>query len=178
MVTNVPRRFVDSSMSAPMYWLGRHDAELDPGLLDRLDVATGSGSRAGLSTTTMPRPCMQLDVVLDRRRRGDEVEVELALEPLLDDLHVEQAEEAAAEAEAERHRALRLEGEAGVVEVELLERLAQERVVLAAERVDAGEDEALGRLVAGQRLGRRARPAVVSVSPTWASRTFLRPVAT
>ena len=130
-------------------------------------MSPGSGSRAGLSTTTSPRPLRQPDVVLDRRRRGDEVEVELALEPLLDDLHVEQPEEAAAEAEAERDRALRLEGDRGVVEVQLLERVAQQRVVLAADRVDAGEDEALGRLVAGQRLGRRARPTVVSVSPTW-----------
>ena len=94
-------------------------------------------------------------MVLDRRRRRDEVEGELALEPLLDDLHVEQAEEAAAEPEAEGDGALRLVGERRVVEVELLERLAQERVVLAADRVDAGEDEALGLLVAGQRLGRR-----------------------
>ena len=107
MVTNVPRRFVDSSISGPMYWRRRDDAELDPRLRDRLDVV-GFGSRAGLSTTTMPRPCVSVDVVLDRRRRGDEVEVELALEPLLDDLHVEQAEEAAAEAEPERDRALRL----------------------------------------------------------------------
>ena len=95
-------------------------------------------------------------MVLDRRRRGDEVEVELALEPLLDDLHVEQAEEPAAEPEPERHRALRLVREARVVEVQLLERLAQQRVVLAADRVDAREHEALGRLVAGQRLARRA----------------------
>ena len=39
--------------------------------------------------------------------RGDDVEVELALQPLLHDLHVQQAEEAAAEAEAERDRATR-----------------------------------------------------------------------
>ena len=103
----------------------------------------------------MPAAEGQDDVVLDRRRRRDEVEVELALEALLDDLHVEQAEEAAAEPEAERDRALRLVGEARVVEVELLERLAEERVVLAADRVDAGEDEALGLLVARQR---RRRP--------------------
>ena len=44
------------------------------------------------------------------------VEVVLALEPLLDDLHVQQAEEAAAEAEAERLRGLGLEDERGVVE--------------------------------------------------------------
>ncbi len=38
----------------------------------------------------------------DAGRGGDEVEVELALQALLDDLHVQQAEEAAAEAEAQR----------------------------------------------------------------------------
>ena len=53
----------------------------------------------------------QGDAVAHGRRGRDEVEVVLALEPLLDDLHVEQAEEAAAEAEAERGRGLRLEGE-------------------------------------------------------------------
>jgi len=41
--------------------------------------------------------------------------------------------------------------------VELLERVAQQRVVGAVERVDAGEDERLGRLVAGQRLRRGVR---------------------
>src|SRR6185295_14265993 len=82
----------------------------------------------------------------------DEVARVLALEPLLDDLHVQQAEEAAAEPEAERHRAFGLEREARVVQMQLVERLAQQRIVLAAERVDAGEHEALGLLVPGERL--------------------------
>ena len=62
--------------------------------------------------------------------------------------------------------------------MQLLERVAEQRVVGAVEGVDAREHQRLGRLVAGQRLGgRRARPTV-SVSPTWQSRTLLRPVAT
>jgi hypothetical protein len=40
-----------------------------------------------------------VDLVDDARRRGDQVEVELALQPLLDDFQVEEAEEPAAEAE-------------------------------------------------------------------------------
>ena len=95
-------------------------------------------------------------MVLDRRRRRDQVERELALQPLLDDLHVQHPEEPAAKAEPERDRALRLEREARVVEVQLVERLAQQRVVLTAHRVDAREDEALGLLVAGEWLARRA----------------------
>ena len=115
-------------------------------------MSVGFGQQRRVVDDDLAAAVGQLDVVFDRRRRGDEVEVELALEALLDDLHVEQAEEAAAEPEPERDRALRRVGEAGVVEVELLERVAQERVVLAADRVDPGEDQALGLLVAGQRL--------------------------
>ena len=70
---------------------------------------------------------------------------------------MEQAEEAAAEAEAERDRAFRLVGERRVVEVELLEGVAQERVVLAAHRVEPGEHQRLRLPVAGQRLRGRAR---------------------
>ena len=65
---------------------------------------------------------------------------------------MQQTEEAATEAEPEGDRALRLEAEAGVVEVKLLHRFAQGRVVDARDGVDAGEDEALGGLVARQRL--------------------------
>jgi hypothetical protein len=108
-------------------------------------MSTTGGSFAGL--------------VFDRRRRGDQVERELTLQPLLDDLHVEQPEESAAEPEAERHRALRLVRERRVVEMQLLERLAQERIVLAADRIDAREHEALGGLVTRQWAGRRARVA-------------------
>ena len=152
-----PRRLVESSISGPMYVLGVTTLSLTHGSWIS-SMSVGFGSSAGLSTTTSPRPMRQDHVVLDRRRRGDQVEAELALEPLLDDLHVEQAEEPAAEPEPERHRALRLVREARVVEVQLLERLAEQRVVLAGDRVDAREDEALGGLVAGERrVGRAGR---------------------
>ena len=65
------------------------------------------GISAGFSISSIV-PSVMVDVVLDVRHRRDEVEIELALEPLLHDLHVQQAEEAAAEAEAERGRRLGL----------------------------------------------------------------------
>ena len=111
MSWNDPRRLVASSISAPMYVAGVTTLTLTHGSAIA-SISPASGSCAGLSTATSPRPLVQRDLVLDRRRRGDEVEVELALQPLLDDLHVQQAQEAAAEAEAQRDRALRLEGEA------------------------------------------------------------------
>jgi len=42
----------------------------------------------------------QLDLVDDRRRGGDQIEIELALQPFLDDLEMKEPEKAAAEAEA------------------------------------------------------------------------------
>jgi hypothetical protein len=62
---------------------------------------------------------------------------------------MQETEEPAAEPEPQGDRALGLEGETRVVEMELVERIAQQRVVLAADRVDASEHEAFRRLVAG-----------------------------
>jgi hypothetical protein len=45
---------------------------------------------------------LRRDLVDDARRGDDEVEVVLALKALLHDLHVEEAQEAQAEAEAQR----------------------------------------------------------------------------
>ena len=75
-----------------------------------------------------------VDLVLHARHGRDEIEIELALEPLLHDLHVQQAEEAAAEAEAERGRRLRLVVQRRVVELQLLERVAQRLVLLRVRR--------------------------------------------
>ena len=139
--------------------LVRHvDRELHERLLDALDVLTIGGSFAGLSTMTISPPSPGLvDVVDDARRGRDEVEVELALEALLDDLHVEQPEEAAAKAEAERLGRVGLEVERRVVHLQLLERVAQVAVVRGVRREDAREDHRLHFLEAGEGLGGRLR---------------------
>ena len=94
-----------------------------------------------------------LHAVLDARRGGDQRQVELPLEALLDDLHVQQAEEAAAEAEPERARRLRGVRHRRVVELQLLQRVAEVLEVVAVDRVQPGEDHRLGIAVAGQGLG-------------------------
>ena len=95
----------------------------------------------------------QRDAVDDRGRGGDEIEIELALQPLLDDLQMQQAEEAAAEAEAERGRGLGLVGEAGVVEAQLAQAVAQVLELGGVDREQAAEHHRLRRLEARQRLG-------------------------
>ena len=67
----------------------------------------------------------------DAGRRGDKVKVKLALKTLGDDLHVEQAQKAAAEAEAQRGTRLRLKGQARVVELQFLQRVLQVGIVRA-----------------------------------------------
>ena len=113
----------------------------------------GSGMSLGLWTGSTVA-VGQRHLVLDARHRRQQLEVVLALEPLADDVHVQQAEEAAAEAEAERVGGLGLPAQRGVVEGELLERVAQVRVVVGVDREQAAEDHRLDLAVAGQRLGR------------------------
>ena len=60
--------------------------------------------------------------------------LKLALEPLLDDLQMQQPKKAAAEAEAESDRAFRLEIECAVVQPKLFERIAKQAVLVRLDR--------------------------------------------
>ena len=68
---------------------------------------------------------------------------------------MEQAEEAAPEAEPERAGRLRLVGERRVVEAQLGERLPEVGEVVPLDRVQPAEDHRLGLPVAGKRPGGR-----------------------
>ena len=70
---------------------------------------------------------------------------------------MQQAEEAAAEPEAQRGGRLRLVDQGRVVQPELVECVAQFRVVVAVQRVEPGEHHRPRVVVAGQRLGRGPR---------------------
>src|SRR5881409_3536151 len=99
---------------APMYSLGA-----------RIRAFTyGSSMRSTVDPCGMTRVFHHLhravglvDVVLDVGDGGDEVEIEFPLQPLAHDLHVQETQEAAAEAEAQRDRCLRLVVQRAVVEL-------------------------------------------------------------
>ncbi len=93
-------------------------------------------------------------MVFDRGHGGDQVQVEFPLQPFLHDLHVEQAEEAAAEPEAEGGGRFRLVLEAGVVEPEFLQGVAKRLVLVRVGGIEAREHHGLDVPVAGQQLGR------------------------
>ena len=118
-------------------------------------IFEGSGSLAGIRHL-LDAAVAQQHLVDHRGRGGDQLHVVLALEPLLHDVHVQQAEKAAAEAEAERLRDFRLVVQRGVVQVQLLQRLAHRLVLVRFDRIEAGEDLRLDFLESGQRLPRPA----------------------
>ena len=95
------------------------------------------------------------DAVAHAGRGGDQVDIELALQPLLHDLQMQQAQKTAAEAETQRHRILRLEAEGAVVQTQLFERIAQQAVLVRLHRIQPGEHHGLDLFEAGQRLGGR-----------------------
>ena len=115
-------------------------------------MSPSEGNLAGLSSS-MTSPFSQHAAEADGRRGRDEVQVVFALEALLHDLHVQQAQEPAAKAEPQRRRRLRLARERRVVEAQLVQRVAQIGVAGRIGREDPGEHHRLGGLEAGQRLG-------------------------
>ena len=134
----------------------RHDRDARVGLVDLL-VLVGARQLARRLDGLL-RAVGQDDLVGDGRRRLDHVEVVLALEALLHDLHVEQAEEAAAEAEAERLAGHGLEVERGVRERERRQAFAQALEVAGVRREEVRVHHVDRRAVAGEHL--HLRPLV------------------
>ena len=155
MVTNVPRRAMVRSMTAPDV-IGRdEDLRLQVGLLNALDLAGIGHLLRGMQADHLA--ALAEHVVLHGRRGGQEVQVELALQALLDHFHMQQAQKAHAEAEAERVGLLRLPNERRVVEGELLERLF-ERLVLVGVDGEQARDTPWALLRDNPAAARRRRP--------------------
>ena len=83
-------------------------------------------------------------VILHGRRGGEQVQVELALQALFDHFHMQQAQKAHAEAEAERMGFLRLPDKRRIVERELLERLFERLVLIGIDGEQTGINHGLG----------------------------------
>jgi hypothetical protein len=151
---------------------GGHD---DVHVRDRLLVLLDHGAVGQLARRTdlLDLAVRQLHAVAHRRRRLHEVHVLFAFEALLDHFHVQQAEEAAAEAEAQRVARFRLKRERAVVESHLLERLAQVLELARNGRIEAAEHHWLRLRKPGSATLRRFSSSCVTVSPMTTSCSFL-----
>src|SRR5262249_44979985 len=74
---------------------------------------------------------------------GYEIQSVLALQTLLHDVHVEQAQKPAAETKTKRFRGVRLEHERAIVQVKLLERFSQLAIGVTVRWKDARKDHGL-----------------------------------
>ena len=147
-----PRFSVHSVITGPDVLLRHQDRRGDDRLADLLDPRQIGQLRRILDLEH--GAVAHQDLVDDGRRRRDEVHVVLALEPLLHDVHVQKAQETAAEAEAQRLRDFRLVVQRSVVELQLVERIAQRLVLVGLDRIEAREHLRLDFLESRQRRGR------------------------
>src|SRR5260370_119349 len=99
---------------------GRQQRGPDHGLEDLADLAVRELARVRHNQLGARLCHHAVDHV---RPGGDQRQVELPLQPLPADVHVQQAEEAAAEAQPQRRRRLRLLDPRGIVEPELVQRV-------------------------------------------------------
>ena len=97
------------------------------------------------------------NAVAHARRGGDQVEPEFALQPLLHDFHVQQAEESAAKSESQRHGIFRLVKKRGVVQLQFAERVTQRLVIVGEHGKKPRENHRLDRFKARQRRRRTVR---------------------
>ncbi len=147
-----PRRSWQSSMTAPTNSFGAiTDALMNGSRIS--SIVARVGHVGGVVHLASPAPSVSVTSNSTDRHRRQQLQVVLALQALAHDVHVQQAQEAAAEAEAERVGGLRLPRQRRVVERQLLERVAQVRVVVGVDREQAAEDHRLDLAVARQRLG-------------------------
>ena len=141
-------------MMLPRY-VGRGDHGCRDVRFFRLLDLRGVGKVGGIVHEDRPcRPGALIRYWTDGRGE-DDGHLELALEPLLDDLQVQQPEEPAAEAVPERNRGILLIDQRGVVELELRHGLHELLVVVGVHRVDRGEDDGLDLPESGKRARRR-----------------------
>eukprot|EP00982_Pelagococcus_subviridis_P001521 12089-Pelagococcus_subviridis.AAC.1 len=131
----------------------REHLELDERLLDAIADARVRQIRRVCDVHA--RAVGRVHLVHDRRRGRDEPEVVLALQTLLYDLHVQQAEEPASKPEAHGARLLRLVAQRRVVDLQLPERDSQVLVLVAVRGEQAAVHHRRRLGVPRERLRRR-----------------------
>ncbi len=91
----------------------KHDGRLDERFLDFLDHDGFGHFRRVIDLNDFP--VSKLDFIDNARRGGDQVNPELATDPLADDIHMKQTQKADSETETEGVGIFRLINERGVV---------------------------------------------------------------
>ena len=133
--------------------VGQNDLRANRGFLDLDD---GAGVRHVNRIIDFDQVAAVLDHMVNNTRiRRNDLHVVLATDALLDDLHVEETEEATTETKAERQRAFRSVNEGRIVQTQPPERGLQFLVVVALERIQTAKNQRAHFFVARQHVRRR-----------------------
>ena len=93
-------------------------------------------------------------IIYNRRRRGDELQLVLALQALLHHVHVEEAQEAAAETKAQGLGCFRYVLQCRIIELQFFQRYFQIVIVLTFDGIEAAENHGQRLAISGERFGR------------------------
>ena len=88
----------------------------------------------------------------DGRERRNQVEIKLPFQALLNNLHMQHPQEAAAEAEPERCGTLGLKGQRRIIQLQFFKRVTQIGIAGTVQRVDPAVDHRAGRAITRKRL--------------------------
>src|SRR5213078_1227970 len=149
-VVHEPALFQDELKDVAKVFVRAKNVSLDDRLADFVDDA-----RVGQMGRVIDEENLAAggeDFVNHAGRRRDDVHVVFAPEPLLNDLHVEQTEEAAAETESESDRTFRLINERRIVQPKFPDGRLEVLEVGGVDRINAAENHRMDFLKARQRL--------------------------
>ena len=121
-----------------------------------LSISLGSGQRGWIIDFNNDPVCLR-NLVTDAGGGRDQLEIKLTLQPFLNDVHVQQAEEPAAEPEAQCLRTFRVEEERRVVQAQFFQSFAKLRVRMRVNRVESRKNHGLDFFESGQCFERGMR---------------------
>ena len=94
-----------------------------------------------------------VDMVDYRRRGHNQVNVKLPLQTLLDDIHVKQAQESAAETKAQGLGGFRFKLETGIIELQFFQGFTEVIVLVGFNGIETGKNHGIHLLIASQGFG-------------------------
>ena len=132
-------------------FLRAKDVRLDDGLADLGHFV--DRRQLGRVVDVQHFPGVREDLIDHRRRSGDQIQVVLALQAFLDDLHMEHAQKAASKPESQGGGCLGLEMQRRIIQTQFLQGIAQVLVIVAADRIKTREHPRLDLFESGQACG-------------------------
>ena len=133
----------------------RDHGSTDKRLVDMINQSRVRQASRIMYLDLLPFLCMH--DIRNVRYSSYHIHIELTIQTLLNNLHMQQAQETATEPKTQRGGTLRLESQGSVVQLQFLQWRTKVLEILAINWIDTGEDHRLHLLKTGDRVFSRAR---------------------